>query len=214
MNKQEATSDCQKHALPNLQTEILDVIDRKIQECKSVSNAREVAKDFIEREIRKSDDMKSARNKIDNFLEEKYPYLTWFAVVYEPLGGFDNHKTNAEVTYFKLHSKMNIALAIIDSCKNYPNCKEERSECPVVPSSKSMSCSGLYYCSAEEFYDEAEKYLTRKGYWGGYRMIVFKDEKKDDYEISWPKKLPNNNGCNEYLDHPFIPFRIVYVRNP
>ena len=101
MNKQDAASDCQNHVLPNLQTEILDVIDRKIQECKSVSNAREVAKDFIKREIRKSDDIKSARNKIDNFLEEKYPYLTWFAVVYEPLGGYKEHKTNAEVTNFR-----------------------------------------------------------------------------------------------------------------
>ena len=101
MNKREATSDCQNHVLPNLQTEILDVIDSKIQECKSVGKAREVATDFIESEIRKSDDIKSARNKIDNFLEEKYPYLTWFAVVYEPLGGFKEHKTNAEVTNFK-----------------------------------------------------------------------------------------------------------------
>jgi len=213
MNKREATSDCQNHVLPNLQTEILDVIDSKIQECKSVGKAREVATDFIESEIRKSDDIKSARNKIDNFLEEKYPYLTWFAVVYEPLGGFKEHKTNAEVTNFKLHNNMNIALAIMPSCKNYPKCKEDRSECPVVPSIDSMSCS--FGCSAEDFYDEAEKYLTRKGYWGGYRMIVFRDTKDDDYAISWPEELPNNNGCNKHLDlGPFFPFRIVYVRNP
>ena len=114
---------------------------------------------------------------------------------------------------FRLHNNMNIALAIMPSCKNYPKCKEDRSECPVVPSIDSMSCS--FGCSAEDFYDEAEKYLTRKGYWGGYRMIVFRDTKDDDYAISWPEELPNNNGCNKHLDlGPFFPFRIVYVRNP
>ena len=29
---------------------------------------------------------------------------------------------------------MNIALGIMDSCRNYPNCKTDRSKCPIVPS--------------------------------------------------------------------------------
>ena len=101
MNKWEAVSDCKDHVLPNLKTEIFDVIDEKIQECRSVSNAERIAGEFLKREIRDYDSIESARDKINTFLEEKYPYLTWLAVVYESLSGYDNHKTNADITEFR-----------------------------------------------------------------------------------------------------------------
>ena len=101
MNKEEATSDCRDHVLPNLKTEIFDVIDKKIQECRAVTNAERIAKDFLKREIRDYDTISSARGKINTFLEDKFPYLTWLAVVYSPHGGYDNHITNADITEFR-----------------------------------------------------------------------------------------------------------------
>jgi len=232
MNKEEATSDCRDHVLPNLKTEIFDVIDKKIQECRAVTNAERIAKDFLKREIRDYDTISSAKRKINTFLEDKFPYLTWLAVVYEPLGGFDNHITNADITEFRLYNNMNIALGIMDSCRNYPNCKQDRSECPIVPSSPTRrrcvefdgnsDLSGGFVgeeCfdekvtwDAEDFYNAAKESLRRKG---NYRLTVFRDNKNDDWATASDENQ-NNNVCTTKLNQrgDFVnDYRIAYIYN-
>jgi len=231
-NKKEATADCLTHLLPNLESQIFNVIDDKIKECKSPKNAKKLAKDFIKREIRDSDSIVGARDKIKTFMNDKFSYLTWMVNVYSPHSGFDKHTTNADITEFRLYDKMNIALSIMDSCRNYPYCKTDPSDCPIVPSpprsserrcvkfdgnsdwnkkgTKCFDYDTTPTWDARKFYDEAKKGLDRKGV-RSYRLTVFRYNRDDDDDYKETARSPPNNKCFKQLNQNGDDFRISYV---
>lgn len=110
-------------------------LDEVAKECGSRKNVVKYLGKFIDEKIKESDSIQETSDKLGNFME-KFSYMTFVGVVYPPLYGEENHWVTTHVHRFRKYNKMNIAVAILGKCDNYPNCRVSKNCINPVPPTK------------------------------------------------------------------------------
>ena len=66
-----------------------------MRECTDATNVYDMFMSQMAGFRKSSENGKELRDKIVRFFQDRFPHMTVFGSVYQPLAGFNNHKTNA-----------------------------------------------------------------------------------------------------------------------
>lgn len=193
------------------------ILDEVAKECGSQKNVIKWVGEYIDEEVLESDSISQANDKLSNFME-KFSYMTFVGVVYAPLVGEENHWVGGHVHRFRHHDKMNIVVAILGKCDNYPNCRVSKNCVTPVPPTKrncwyhpdekdGQRCGQVpTYWNAKQYFKEIEKRLYGVNTNKDLGLFVIKD---GTVGKDWAT-FYDGNIIRSYCSNKTRGYRIIY----
>lgn len=193
--------ECEQAELPDLDGELYPEIDAAIVTCRGIENIKKYTEKWIDDNVEDEDGIHYTAEKLEKYLDETHPFMTYMVGVYDPLWGYDNHCTNANIIRFRPRKgDKNIVVHFLGICRGYPNCKEDRSVCDFLIQKRhdcDLTDPDDRKCgNAKGNYDRISTWMHQRSDVQSYGMTVLKYSATSSWKFGGSGK---NNHCKFHV---------------